>query len=326
MWWKKRGGRLYRMEYRWDKGGSALFYMNAVLAGMILLTDAVLFYGYRKVLKPFHTINDLPYELAKGNLSMPVKEEKSKAFGRFLWGMDMLREELENGRERELAFEREKKTLLLSLSHDIRTPLASIELYARALTEGLYETEEGRQKALQGIRKNVGEIKKYVEEIVTASREDFLDLEVKEGECYLSEILGETARYYRDKLSVVHTEFVVDTFPECLVRGDRDRLVEVLQNMMENALKYGDGKAVRLYGSEEEDCRLVHVENTGNSLKEEELPNLFDPFYRGSNSHGVKGNGLGLYICRELMRKMEGDVFAEISEGNFRVTAVIRKA
>ncbi|MBQ5673557.1 MAG: sensor histidine kinase, partial [Lachnospiraceae bacterium] len=70
---------------------------------------------------------------------------------------------------------------------------------------------------------------------------------------------------------------------------------------------------------------LVHIENSGCNLKEEELPNLFDSFYRGSNSTGMKGSGLGLYICKTLMRKMDGEIFAEMNEDVFCVTIVIRK-
>jgi signal transduction histidine kinase len=319
-------GKLYRIEYRADQNYRPLFYMNGALLFMMFLTGAVLFYVYRKVLKPFHAMSGLSYELAKGNLSAPIKEERSKLFGRFLWGMDMLREKLEDNRERELEFQRERKTLILSLSHDIRTPLSSIELYSRALAENLYETPEKKEEALQGIRRNAGEIKKYVEEIVAASREDFLNLEVENGEVYLSEILRETERYYRDRLAVIHTEFKVEDCGECLLKGDKNRLIEVLQNLMENAIKYGDGKRICLSCEEEEDCKLLHVENSGNSLKEEELPNLFDSFYRGGNSQGVKGNGLGLYICKTLMRKMDGEVFAQVSDGKFQVTVVIRKA
>ena len=115
-------------------------------------------------------------------------------------------------------------------------------------------------------------------------------------------------------------------FPDCLIKGDKVRLIQVMQNIMENAVKYGDGKSIQMYGEEEEDCKLVHIENSGSSLKEEELPNLFDSFYRGSNSHGVKGNGLGLYICKTLMQKMDGEVFAQTRDENFRVTVVLRKA
>lgn len=323
---KEAGGILYRIEYCTEQKDDTLLYINTALLAMVFITAAVLIYVYRKVLKPFHAMSNLSYELAKGNLSVPVKEEKSKLFGQFLWGMDMLREKLEDNREKELEFQRSRKTLILSLSHDIKTPLSSIELYARGLSENLYDTQDKRDQAIDGIARNAKEIKNYVDEIVAASREDFLNLEVNPGEFYLSEVLAAVKTYYRDKLSVIHTEFTVEDIPDCLLKGDENRLIEVLQNIMENAIKYGDGRSIRIYGEDEEDCKLIHIENTGCSLKTEELPNLFDSFYRGSNSHGIRGNGLGLYICKNLMKKMDGEVFAQIIEENFFMTVVIRKA
>ena len=320
------GGKLYRIEYLDEKSTHLPLYMNLLLLVMLLVTVVVLVYVDRKVLKPFHDMSNLSFELAKGNLSMPVKEEKSKLFGRFLWGMDMLRERLEDNKEKELELQRERKTLILSLSHDIKTPLSSIELYSKALSENLYDTQKKKDEALQGITRNVKEIKGYVDEIVTASREDFLNLEVAAGEYYLSEIMKVTETYYIDKLSVLHTEFQVETPEECLLIGDKNRMVEVLQNIMENAIKYGDGKSIRISFGEEEDCKLIQIENSGCDLKKEELPNLFDSFYRGSNAGAMKGSGLGLYICKNLMRKMDGDIFAEMKEDAFCVTVVARKA
>ena len=319
-------GKLYRIEYVEERSSGLPLYINISLLCMMIVTMMVLVYVYRKVLKPFHNMSNLSYELAKGNLSMPVKEEKSKLFGHFLWGMDMLREKLEDNKARELEFQKEQKTLILSLSHDIKTPLSSIELYSKALSENLYDTQERKDEALQGIVRNVKEIKGYVDEIVTASREDFLNLEVSMGEYYLSDVMKVTERYYKDKLSVIHTEFQVDEISECLLKGDKNRMIEVLQNVMENAIKYGDGKRIRISFGEEEDCKLIHIENSGCDLKEEELPNLFDSFYRGSNSTGRKGSGLGLYICKTLMRKMDGEIFARMKEELFCVTIVIRKA
>lgn len=319
-------GKLYRIEYVEESSSRLPVYINISLIGSAMVTIIVLMYVYYKVIKPFQNMSDLSFELAKGNLSMPVKEEKSKVFGRFLWGLDMLREKLEENKERELEFQKERKTLILSLSHDIKTPLSSIELYSKALTEDLYDTPEEKNEALQGIARNVKEIKGYVDEIVTTSREDFLDLEVSMGEFYLSEVMKGIESYYKDKLSVLHTEFSMDEISECLVKGDKNRMAEVVQNVMENAIKYGDGKRICISFGEEEDCKLIHIENSGCNLKKEELSNLFDSFYRGSNSTGMKGSGLGLYICKKLMCKMEGEIFAQIRGEAFVVTVVVRKA
>ena len=323
-------GTVYRISYRMDqRSAKGLFVINLIWGVVFLLTIAVGGYIYRKILKPFRDLSELPIELSKGNLSIPLKEEKNRYFGRYLWGMDMLREKLEEEKERRLAMEQEKKTLVLTVSHDIKTPLSAIKLYNKALASGIYEDEEKRREAHRGIDRNLDELEKYVEEIRDAAREDFLQMHVKEGEWYLSEVMNKVDGLYAEKAGQVHTKFVIDPYTDCILKGDPERALEVMQNILENALKYGDGRRISIRFSDEEDCRLVTVENTGSSLPERELPNIFDSFYRGSNSEKQRGSGLGLYICRKIMQAMDGEIFAEVkknaTEDIFAVTAVFRK-
>lgn len=318
-------GTLFRIEYKADKNNTAFLLMNIGMAAGLLLTVGVFFYIGQKVIKPFDKMSSLTQELAKGNLSAPIKEEKSRFFGKFLWGMDMLRENLEDSKTKNLEYQKEKKTMLLSLSHDIKTPLSAIQLYSKALSEGLYDTEEKKQEALNGILSKTEEIRGYVDEIYNLSREDFMELSVNVGEVYLKEVMDGITAYYKDKLSVIHTELEVGEYDNALLSADKDRLVESLQNLMENAIKYGDGRKISISFSEEEDCKLITVENTGCTLEEGEINNIFDSFYRGSNKADIQGNGLGLYIVKQLMTKMDGDVFASIENGYFKVTLVVRK-
>lgn len=319
-------GRLIRIEYKVNDDGSTFILMNIGMLTALILTVLVFIYIGKKVIKPFDKMSSLTEELAKGNLSVPIKEEKSRFFGRFLWGMDMLRENLEDSKSKNLEYQKEKKTMLLSLSHDIKTPLSAIQLYTKALSEGVYDTDEKKQEALEGILKKTKEIRGYVDEIYKLSREEFMELEVRNGEFYLKDVMDGITAYYKDKLSVIHTKFEVEEFENVLLSGDKDRLVESLQNLMENAIKYGDGKRISISFSEEEDCRLITVTNTGCTLEEKDMANIFDSFYRGSNTDNIQGNGLGLYIVKQLMLKMDGDVFAEIKDGTFNITLVVRKA
>ena len=279
-----------------------------------------------KIIKPFGELSDVPYELSRGNLSSPIKENRYRFFGRFVWGLNMLRENLEYHRESELRLQKEKKTLVLSLSHDIKTPLSAIKLYAKALSKGLYS---GRQKQFE-IAKNIGakadEIENFLAQIIEASSSDFLDLEVGQREFYLSQLVEKIAGYYCEKLAILKTEFMVGEYTNCMLRGDFDRSVEVLQNIMENAAKYGDGHEIALTFSQEEDCQLITVRNTGCTLPETELTHIFESFVRGTNADNVGGSGLGLYICRQLMHKMQGEVFAEIKEGQMFVTVIFVRA
>ena len=320
------GGELYRIGYEEKIDYKTVVIVDVCLAVMFVFTVGVVIYIDRKVLKPFSSMTDMTVDLAKGNLTAPVKQEKSRYFGKFIWGMDMLRENLEESKRKELEYQKEKKTLVLSLSHDIKTPLSAIELYTKALKEGIYDSEEKRREALDGILKNTEEIKRYAGEISKISREDFIDLKVVMSEVYLDDVMKKIWVYYQDKLSVLHTDFVIKEHSNCLLKCDPDRLVEVLQNFMENAVKYGDGKSVTIYFEEEEDCKLICVKNTGTAPDETDMQSIFDSFYRGKNSEGVQGSGLGLYICKHLMQKMDGDVYAEADENGFTAVAVVKMA
>lgn len=105
----------------------------------------------------------------------------------------MLRENMEQQKERELNLQREKKMLLLSLSHDIKTPLSAIKLYSKALSKGLYTDKEKQLEIAENINAKADEIEEYVAEIITASREDFLSLDVNMGEFYLSELVTKSS-------------------------------------------------------------------------------------------------------------------------------------
>lgn len=321
-------GELYRFDYTANSNSdktSTMIILNIIFGVMSAVIIAVMLYVRFKILAPFEKLTDIPYELSKGNLTAPVKETKNRFFGRFIWGVDMLRENMEQQKERELGLQREKKMLLLSLSHDIKTPLSAIKLYSKALSKGLYSDTKKQLEIAESINAKADEIESYVSQIITASREEFLSFDVTMGEFYLSELVNKISIYYNEKLSLIKTDFTVGSYTDCLISGDIDRSVEVIQNIMENAIKYGDGKSVDISFSEEDGCILITVRNSGCALPDTDLPHVFDSFWRGANAENEKGSGLGLYICRQLMHKMNGEIFAEIRNGNMCVTVVFGK-
>ena len=322
-------GELYRFDYNINGYSNKTYFMgivNAILGVIAILFIAVMLYIKYAILAPFERLSNLPYEFSKGNLTAPVTETKNRFFGKFLWGIDVLRENIEQQKQRELEMQKEKKMLLLSLSHDIKTPLSAIKLYSAALSKNLYPDAEKQQKVAESITEKADEIEGYVSQIITASREDFLSLEVNMGEFYLSELIEKITGYYREKLALIKTDFNVGKYKNCLLSGDLSRSVEVLQNVMENALKYGDGRRMELIFSEDDECVQIAVTNGGCTLGKDDLPHIFESFWRGANAENIRGSGLGLYICRQLMRKMNGEIFAEIDNGIITVTAVFARA
>lgn len=322
-------GRLYRFDYttKGDRTNTNIIAaVNVILSIMTAVVLGVLLYVRGRILRPFEQLINVPYELSKGNLIPPVKENKSRFFGKFLWGIDLLRENIEQQKQRELELQKETKTLLLSLSHDIKTPLSAIKLYSSALSKRLYRNEEKQCEIARSIGEKADEIEGYVSKIITASREDFLSLEVDNGEFYLSELVQNIEAYYREKLELVKTEFIVGEYNNCLLYGDPDRAVEVLQNVIENAIKYGDGSRIEILFPSDDEGVLISIRNEGCTLDKADLPHIFESFWRGANSENVRGSGLGLYICRQLMHKMNGEIFAETDGETTTVTAVFGRA
>ena len=321
-------GEIYRFDYKTNSDiekQDLIVKINIIVGIMAVIVIGVMVYIKFKILTPFKKLRDVPYELSKGNLTVPLKETKNRFFGRFIWGVDMLRENIEEQKERELNLQKDKKMLLLSLSHDIKTPLSAIKLYSKALSKGLYTDKEKQKEIIENINEKAEEIENYVTQIITASREEFLSLEVNNSEFYLSELMSKIKVYYTEKLDLLKINFIVDEYNDCILNGDLERSIEVLQNIMENAIKYGDGKNIGINFSEEEGNILLTVKNSGCTLLDSDLTHMFESFWRGTNAQNEKGSGLGLYICRGLMHKMNGEVFAQIKDEEMYVTVVFGK-
>lgn len=312
------GQAYYKILY--DKAvmnkSALIWIVNGMGVLFLVVFLVVVWYIRIHILKPFEQMSELPGELAKGNLAIPLKEERSGYFGQFVWGMDMLREKLEKQRERELELHRERKLLLLSLSHDIKTPLSALKLYAKALGRNLYHSPDRQKEIAARMDEKVDEMEAYIADIVQSSREDFLDFEVHVKEIYIRDVLEYIREYYEDKMSLNQIVFEMGAYSNCLVLADRDRLVEVLQNVLENAVKYGDGRRISISMDRGEEEFLIHICNTGCTLEKKELTHIYDSFFRGTNAVRQAGSGLGLYICRELLHCMDGEITAYIRESD----------
>ena len=320
------GGALYRVEYIVGNGQRGIAAVNCVLGVLFLLMMSLLHYIRKHIIVPFGRLNDVSQELARGNLAVPIPEEKSRFFGKFTWSVNLLRESVEDSRKKEIAMQRDKKLLLLSLSHDIKTPLSAIKLGAKVLARGLYKDEEKQRAVAESINTRADEIERFVSEITKAASEDFMSFEVTPGEVFLSAVITRIEARYAPQLAMSGTELVIQKMEDCILSCDPDRLAECLQNLMENAIKYGDGRRIEISFDKMDGCELITVSNTGCTLEAKELPQIFESFHRGNNARKVPGNGLGLFICRRLMGLMNGAVYADIREGCFYITLVVKMA
>lgn len=207
--------------------------------------------------------------------------------------------------------EKLRTTLLSSLSHDLRTPLASITAAVTSLRQlGEKMPAADRQDLLVSIEEEAGRLSRFVSNLLDMSRiesgalaprRDFVDVD----DAVRSAIERSRKVFPSLKTSVS----IASDLP--LIRGDANLLSQVIFNLLDNAHKYGGGSA-SLYARREGGDVVLAVTDEGPGIKPTELERVFEKFYRGGRSDGRKaGTGLGLSICRGLVEAMGGTIVAQ---------------
>jgi K+-sensing histidine kinase KdpD len=184
--------------------------------------------------------------------------------------------------------------------------------------------KEKKVQAAKQIQEKSLEIENFVKEIIKTSSEDILEIEVKNSEFYLKDLINKVIANYKEKCSLKMIDFIVEDYTNKLVKGDLERALEVIGNIIENAFKYGDGKVIKISFYEEDYFQLIKIFNSGETISQNEFNHIFESFYRASNAKDKPGNGLGLYICKAIMEKMDGEVFPECEREGMGFTLVFR--
>ncbi|HBU11971.1 MAG TPA: sensor histidine kinase [Clostridiales bacterium] len=289
-----------------------------VYAGIIAATSILLYlYCEKRILSPFRKLQSFAWHIAAGNLDVPLEMDRNNLFGAFTESFDLMREELHNSREKEREADRSKKELVASLSHDIKTPVASI----KSATELMLFTAENDEykEQLQGINAKAEQIDSLITNMFHATLEELQALSVSVSEIQSSAIRG-VIRYADYKKRARPFEI-----PSCLCLADLTRLGQVFDNIIGNSYKYA-GTQLEISAFFEGEYLVINIADFGAGVPEEELPLIFTKFYRGKDAAAKSGYGLGLYISKYLIEQMSGDICCENRAGGFLVRVRLRLA
>ena len=285
----------------------------AVLLLLLPLIPILIYTAYlnHAVLKPFRRMKDFTRHIAMGDLDFPLPMDRKHVFGAFTESFDIMRDQLREARFKEAEANRSKKELVASLSHDIKTPVASIKLTSELLL--VTEKEAPVRERLQTIYQKSDQIDHLITNMLQASLDELGELTVNlsEASSRLVEAMIRDADYCGRISSF--------TLPGCILLIDPFRLEQVIGNILNNAYKYA-GSDINVVSDLTEDGLRVEFMDYGKGVPDEELPSLFTKFFRGSNS-GKKadGSGLGLYISKNLMERMGGIIECRNRSDGFSV-------
>jgi len=263
-------------------------------------------YIRKNIIVPFKRMEQFAARVAKGKLDEPLLTEKNNMFGAFSESFDIMREELASSKKREQELQIKEKELVASLSHDLKTPITGIKLSAELLRAKLarHETENLEQIA-DNVFKNADQMDSLVSDLFTYTLEDLSEFTVN---CQDEEsgVLGDIVKKNDDKDCIVQS-----SIPGVLIHTDVKRLDQVIGNIISNSFKYADTR-IDINYAVAEDYLEMQIRDYGPGVPSEELPLITNRFYRGKGVADTKkeGSGLGLYISKTLMEKMNGELIS----------------
>ncbi len=289
----------------------------AVTAAMLLqcgLCAGYSLYLRHTIVKPFQKMKRFAERIAGGNLDIPLEMDRQNLFGAFTESFDLMRAELKKARMAEARAAESKKELVAKLSHDIKTPVASIKA-ASEVGAALSADEKNKENYGRIIQK-ADQINTLVTNLFSATLEELQELSVTPSDWNSGELgaLLENADYLH--------RAAIPAIPECLLYADKLRLQQVFDNLFANSYKYA-GTKIEVGVCLLDNYLTVTIEDHGGGVNEAELPFLKEKFRRGSNTKGMEGAGLGLYIADYCMKEMQGRLDMENGATGLKATVWI---
>ncbi len=303
-----------------------VFWLFILAAGYLFIL-----FNYLIYIKPVKDLEKYATEIAKGNLDVELKMNRNSSFGTFTESFSLMREELRASKMREVAAQKAKREMVGELSHDLKTPTATIQATCEVLQlkyhKKLDNLSDEKEKAeleselekINIIHNKSQTIDQLVGNVFRATLDDMEEIKVEAQE-KPSEMIEGFFRNLKEYGNIVFENRI----PECLVLIDPLRMEQVIDNIVGNSYKYA-GTDISVGFDETEDKFIrITIRDFGPGVPESDLPLLVQKFYRGRGSSGKSGYGLGLYLVKNYMER-QGGGFEYYNDKGFVAELLVKK-
>lgn len=287
------------------------------IIAMIILLSKILTDG---ILKPLKELNYAAEMISSGDLDYEMKYKKDDEIGKFCSEFDVMRLRLKDSLEKQVRFEQSRKQLIASITHDLKTPLTSIKGYVEVLEDGVIQDPEVINNYLRIIGNKTNQLNHLIDDLFTFSKMEL-------GEFQIAPENTSCVRLFNEILSQKHLDFQDSEIQfiyecpteDCQLYVDEFRVHQVLENLISNARKFTK-TYIKVYARQHRDFFEFYVEDDGVGIPQNELPLIFDHFYKvdKSRTYSSKGTGLGLAICKQIVEAHGGtiSVRSEVGKGS----------
>ncbi len=278
--------------------------------------------------KPLRELRSNMDTIRNGDLNFEVMGSELDEIDDLCEGFDSMRRALVYSREKEIRLKHERNMLIANISHDLKTPVTSIQGYIDGINDGVADTPEKLRRYLNTIKFKAGVIDELVSNLSTFSKLELsrLDFNMSPGD--LRDLVLDVTDSYKIDFeragAALETDICTAPLP---VQIDGEKIRRVLSNLIDNSLKYrrAENAAVKISCFTDEGNAYITVQDNGIGIEPKELNRVFESFYRTDRSRTsqVKGNGLGLSIAKQITEKHGGRLWLRSEGINKGATATI---
>lgn len=263
------------------------------------------------IFKPVRQLHASTKDILNGRLENPVKYDYDGEIGMLCHDFELMRNELRDSLAREQRLKEDEKLLMASISHDLKTPLATVQGYLESIYLEIVTDKEDIKRYCQNALDKTVLLGKITNDILEHSKAEMHQLTMTYEEVY-------TVGYFSNLCNILKADaeshgFVLTygAIPNFLISLDTTRIAQVMENLVGNSIKYGRKNGnIHISFYEKENYFCVKVEDDGQGIAAEDLPFVFDRFFRGdrARTQSISGSGLGLSIARYIVEQHGGKI------------------
>lgn len=271
-----------------------LLYITLILLAASLIISFIISKSFTK---PILDIKRVSETMASGDFSARVENRKQDEIGQLAETINFLGQQLSK-------IDNLRKDLIANVSHELRTPLSLIQGYAETIRDVSGNNQEKREKQLGIIIEETGRLSRIVDDILNLSQLNAGYVNLKNSTFSVNSMLNAITKRYEVLSEKAGIEFVCRNAGTAEIEGDEGRVEQVLYNLINNAFNYTEsGGTITISAVEKLDTVRVEVTDTGSGIPDEEIPFIWDKYYKKDKTSGRKtaGTGLGLAIVKAVL-------------------------
>jgi signal transduction histidine kinase len=268
----------------------------------------------KRIITPIEELRKGVDEVAGGNYDVRVECHIPNDLGLLIASFNEMAQKLQQGEKMKIEYEENRKTLIANISHDLKTPITSIQGYIEALLEGSAQSPEKRDKYLKIIHHNVDYLNRLIDDLFLFSKLDMQKLDFYFEKVCIRKYFNDLMEEYQLELveHQIQFEFNDELMDDPSVSLDAKRFYQAINNIVRNAVGHGpeQGLLIKVKLYRRDHWIAIDIGDNGPGIPQDKLPYIFDRFYRidTERSKDYKGTGLGLAITKELVQAHGGEV------------------